>query len=118
MIPVNDVTGRIGQVYFGGAEIDLPSGALLALHLMALYAFDRALQLRGRSDAPQLALTLREREVLTLVAVGWSYEEIAGSLINTARTVKAHIKSCCEKPNAATRTQAVMIALRDRLISP
>ncbi|WP_027520724.1 LuxR family transcriptional regulator [Bradyrhizobium sp. Ec3.3] len=118
MIPVASPTGRMGQVYFGGAAIELPDRELPALHLMALYAFDRALRLRGRPDVPQLALSLREREVLTQAALGRSTDEIADALNITGRTVKAHIKSCCEKLGAATRTQAVMIAMRDRIISP
>ncbi|MGV7213113.1 helix-turn-helix transcriptional regulator [Bradyrhizobium sp. UFLA05-112] len=118
MIPVASPTGRMGQVYFGGAAIELPERELPALHLMALYAFDRALRLRGRPDVPQLALSLREREVLTHAALGRSTDEIADALSITGRTVKAHIKSCCEKLGAVTRTQAVMIAMRDRIISP
>ncbi|SFI58545.1 helix-turn-helix transcriptional regulator [Bradyrhizobium sp. cf659] len=118
VIPVISPAGRTGQVWFGGAEIDLPERDLPALHLMALYAFDRVLKLRGLPETPQLALSSREREVLTLAAVGRSSEEIADALAITGRTVKAHIKSCCKKLGAATRTQAVMIAMRDRIISP
>ncbi|OAF07807.1 transcriptional regulator [Bradyrhizobium centrolobii] len=118
MVPVASPAGRMGHVFFGGSEIDLPERELPALHLMALYAFDRALRLRGQPEAPKLALSLRECEVLTLAAIGRSTEEIAGALTITGRTVKAHIKSCCRKLGAATRTQAVMIAMRDRIISP
>jgi LuxR family transcriptional regulator, quorum-sensing system regulator BjaR1 len=118
VIPVTSPAGRAGQVWFGGAEIDLPERNLPALHLMALYAFDRVLKLRGLPEAPRLALSSREREVLTLAALGRSSEEIADALTITGRTVKAHVKSCCKKLGAATRTQAVMIAVRDRIISP
>jgi LuxR family quorum sensing-dependent transcriptional regulator len=118
VIPVTSPAGRAGQMWFGGAEIDLPERDLAALHLMALYAFDRVLKLRGLPEVPQIALSLREREVLTLAAVGRTSEQIGEALTITRRTVKAHIKSCCKKLGAATRTQAVMIAMRDRIISP
>jgi DNA-binding CsgD family transcriptional regulator len=118
MVPVVSPAGRIGQVWFGGREIDTPKHDLPALHYVALYAFDRVLKLRGVPDVPRLVLTLREREVLTLAAQGRSSEQIAEQLHITDRTVKEHIKKCCRKLGAATRTQAVMIAMRDRIIQP
>jgi LuxR family quorum sensing-dependent transcriptional regulator len=118
MIPVVSPGGRIGQVWFGGRKIDLPEDGLPALHLMAQYTFDRVRRLRGMPDLPQFVLTLREREVLTLAAQGGSNEQIAEQLKITTRTVKEHIKNCCRKLGAATRTQSVMIAMRDRIIQP
>jgi LuxR family quorum sensing-dependent transcriptional regulator len=118
MVPVVSPAGRIGHMWFGGRKVDLPEHALPALHYMALYAFDRVLKLRGRPDLPQLVLSLREREVLTLAAQGCSYDQIAEKLNITNRTVKEHIKRCCRKLGAATRTHAVMIAMRDRIILP
>ncbi|MDF0578344.1 helix-turn-helix transcriptional regulator [Bradyrhizobium yuanmingense] len=118
MVPIASPANRIGHVFFGGRAIDLPERDLAALHLMALYAFDRALTLRGQPEARTLALSLRECEVLTLAAIGRSTEDIADALAITPRTVKAHVKSCCKKLGATTRTQAVMIAMRDRMISP
>jgi DNA-binding CsgD family transcriptional regulator len=118
MIPVTSPGGRIGQVFFGGHEFDLAPDELRALHFMALYAFDRALQLSGRPDVPQLALTKREREVLTLVASGKTGEQIGEMLHITARTVVEHIKHCCRRLGAANRTHAVVIAIRDGIIQP
>jgi LuxR family quorum sensing-dependent transcriptional regulator len=117
-IPVASPAGRIGHVWFGGRKIDLPEGDLPALHYMALYAFDRVLKLRDLSDTSLAVLTLREREVLTLASQGYSSDQIAERLNITSRTVKQHIKRCCHKLGAATRTQAVMIAMRDRIIHP
>jgi LuxR family quorum sensing-dependent transcriptional regulator len=118
MIPVASPAGRMGHMWFGGRRIDLPERDLPALHFMALYAFDRVLRLRGRPDVPPMVLTSREREVLTLAALGYSSDQIAEKLNITGRTVKQHIKRCCHKLGAATRTQAVMIAMRDRIIHP
>jgi LuxR family quorum sensing-dependent transcriptional regulator len=118
VIPALAPSGRVGQVWFGGHEIDLDAQELSALHFISLYAFDRLLKLSGHPDTPQEALTSREREVLTLAALGRSTGAIAETLHITDRTVKEHIKMCCRKLGAANRTQAVMIAMRDRIISP
>jgi LuxR family quorum sensing-dependent transcriptional regulator len=54
------------------ASGDLPEREMPALHLMALYAFDKVLQLHRPQPQQQPYLTPREREVLTLVALGKS----------------------------------------------
>jgi LuxR family quorum sensing-dependent transcriptional regulator len=85
---------------------------------MAIYAFDRILRLRGPPARHPASLTSREREVLTLVANGKSTWEIGEALHISSRTVKEHMKHLCRKLGAVTRTQAVMIAVRDKIIQP
>jgi DNA-binding CsgD family transcriptional regulator len=63
-------------------------------------------------------MTPREREILKLVANGKSNWEVGEALHISSRTVKEHIKHLCRKLGAITRTQAVMIAVRDRIIQP
>lgn len=118
VVPVASPAGRLGQVWFGGREFDLPQYKLAALHLMAHYAFDRILRLKGLPIQPQHPLTRRELEVLTFVASGLTSAAIAARLSITERTVIAHITNSCRKLGAATRTQAVAIAVRDRIIQP
>ena len=118
VVPVVSYARRAGQVWFGGATLDLPDSELPALHLMAIYAFDRILKLHGSPVQHQASLTPREREILTLAANGRSTREIGEKLHITSRTVKEHIKHLCRKLGAATRTQAVMIAVRDKIIQP
>jgi DNA-binding CsgD family transcriptional regulator len=118
LIPVASTAGRTGQIWFGGRTLDLPEGQLPALHLMAIYAFDRILRLRGPPARHPASLTSREREVLTLVANGKSTWEIGEALHISSRTVKEHMKHLCRKLGAVTRTQAVMIAVRDKIIQP
>jgi DNA-binding CsgD family transcriptional regulator len=62
-------------------------------------------------------LTPRELEVLTWAARGKSAWEIAQILRITKRTVNEHAQTATRKLNAANRTQAVVIAVRDHLIS-
>ena len=63
------------------------------------------------------ALTPREVEVLTWVALGKSAWEI-GEILNIAkRTVDEHAQTAVRKLGAVNRTHAVAIAVRDRIIS-
>jgi len=64
----------------------------------------------------QVALTSRESEVLFWVANGKSAAEIAGILRISKRTVDEHVQTSIRKLEAANRTHAVAIALRDRII--
>lgn len=61
-------------------------------------------------------ITARESEVLEWVARGKSAREIAAILKITKRTVDAHVHSAIRKIGAVNRTNAVVIAIRDRII--
>jgi LuxR family quorum sensing-dependent transcriptional regulator len=116
VIPIVSPERRKGHVWVGGQSPQLPESDMPALHLMALYAFDRVLSLHSAHPKQAATLTPREREVLTWVALGKSNWEI-GMLLNISRrTVKQHITHCYEKLGAVTRAHAVMIALRDKII--
>src|SRR6202163_4540556 len=61
---------------------------------------------------PQIALTLRETEVLELVAKGLGNKEIAERLGTATGTIKIHLQNILEKLSASDRTQAVTIAIQ------
>ena len=65
---------------------------------------------------PEVALTAREVEVLSLVARGFGNKEAADQLGTAAGTVKAHVQSILSKLGANDRTHAVTIALRRGII--
>jgi DNA-binding CsgD family transcriptional regulator len=61
-------------------------------------------------------ITSRERDVLELVANGYSTAEIAQALWITEDTVRTHIKRILVRLDARTRAHAVAIAYREGLI--
>jgi NarL family two-component system response regulator LiaR len=62
-------------------------------------------------------LTERELDVLRLIAQGRSNREIAGQLVITEMTVRAHVSNILGKLHLASRTQAALYALREGLAS-
>jgi PAS domain S-box-containing protein len=67
--------------------------------------------------APTPSLTGRERQVLALVADGYTNDRVAAELGITAETVQSHVRNVMGKLEADSRTQAVATALRQSLIS-
>jgi DNA-binding NarL/FixJ family response regulator len=61
-------------------------------------------------------LTAREREVLILIAEGYSNFQIAEGLFISVGTVKNHSKSIFRKLNVHTRVEAVLLGLKHGLV--
>lgn len=61
-------------------------------------------------------LTDREREVLGLVARGWSNRKVAAELFIAENTVKNHVRNILDKLHLGSRTEAAMFAVRGGLI--
>ena len=61
-------------------------------------------------------LTSRELEVLKLVAKGKSNREIADELYISENTVKNHVRNILEKLHLHSRMEAVLYAVRERLL--
>jgi len=76
-------------------------------------------ELSGKAEAATLIapLTTRETEVLNYVAQGYSNKQIAAKLDISEQTIKNHVASIMMKLNANARTQAVVIAVQQGLIS-
>jgi DNA-binding NarL/FixJ family response regulator len=54
-------------------------------------------------------LTPREREVLDLIAAGWSNAEITNRLVLSPKTVRNHVSSVFAKLGARTRAEAIVL---------
>ncbi len=85
---------------------------------MAIKLLDEFKQM-SRSDrqaVPTPRLTDRELEVLRYVAQGLNNREIAKQLFISENTVKNHVRNILEKLQLHSRMEAVMYAVREKLL--
>lgn len=69
-----------------------------------------------RRNSPGADLTQRERELLALMARGLSNQEISNRLAIAMPTVKFHVTNILAKLHADNRTEAVLTALKHKLV--
>jgi DNA-binding NarL/FixJ family response regulator len=73
----------------------------------------------GQPSTPALGLlTEREREVLTLVGMGLSNDEIARRLVVSPLTAKTHVSRAMVKLGVRDRAQLVVLAYESGLVRP
>jgi NarL family two-component system response regulator LiaR len=70
-----------------------------------------------REPSPGADLTQRERELLALMARGLSNQEISNRLAIAMPTVKFHVTNILAKLHADNRTEAVLTALKHKLVA-
>jgi len=70
---------------------------------------------QGGADVDDVVLTMREQEILRLVARGLSNDGIAGELMVSENTVKSHIKNILAKLHMKNRNEAANYANRSGL---
>src|SRR5919202_4142411 len=100
-----------------------PSELTSALNLVAqggTYVDPRLRPALLSRPATQLmpSLSKREREIMGLLAPGYTGEQVAEHLVLSSETVKTHIRNAMTKLEASTRVHAIAIALREGFISP
>jgi DNA-binding NarL/FixJ family response regulator len=85
---------------------------------MAIKLLDEFKQLShgDRQPVPGPRLTDRELEVLRLVGQGLSNREVGKVLFISENTVKNHVRNMLEKLQLHSRIEAVMYAVRERLL--
>jgi LuxR family quorum sensing-dependent transcriptional regulator len=112
---IHGLNGFEACLSMSGPHLELTPQTKPALHLMAIYAFERARLILAPSPQSN-PLTAREKETLRWAALGKSAADTGEILGVTERTVTAHIGSACQKLSAANKTHAVARALQHRLI--
>jgi DNA-binding NarL/FixJ family response regulator len=113
-IPLDEVAGAVRAVH-GGQSLINPSMAGKLLTEFATLA-RRDAEEEPAKHAPAPKLTDREMEVLRLVARGMNNRDIAKELFISENTVKNHVRNILEKLQIHSRMEAVMIAVREKLI--
>lgn len=101
------------------AAIEAAAAGLVALHPDAVEALLPAASPAARAppaSPQQQALTPREIEVLGMMAEGLGNKEIAWRLGLSEHTVKFHVSAIFAKLNATSRTEAVILGIRQGLI--
>ncbi len=112
--------GATGYLFKDVDEDDLISAIRLANQGTGVVAPEamQALVRRAQNedDSYAVKLTDREHETLGLVARGLTNPQIADKLVVSISTVNFHVHNVLDKLGAKTRTEAVVIALREGLI--
>jgi len=75
------------------------------------------LSLRSEAESFISPLTPREMEILRHIAQGYLNKQIAAELDISEQTIKNHVTSILRKLNANARTEAVVVAIKQGLIS-
>jgi DNA-binding NarL/FixJ family response regulator len=112
-IPLDEVADVVRAVHDGQSLINPSMAGKLLTEFATLAKRDdeeRAQQI------PAPKLTDREMQVLKLVARGMNNRDIAKELFISENTVKNHVRNILEKLQIHSRMEAVMIAVREKLI--
>jgi DNA-binding NarL/FixJ family response regulator len=113
----HDLLAAIRSVAAGDAAIS-PRIAHRMLELFSPHLPVKASATPSGVDPRLSALTLREVDVLRILAGGLSNAEIAGRLFLSEATVKTHIGRILTKLGLRDRVQAVVLAFETGLVAP
>ncbi len=111
-----DYSGSRDLIRADGTSVRVAFAARLALvggRRLAVYvANDNSeRELEGGHVKTELPLTDREREVVTLIALGRQTNEIAADLHISPETVRSHVRNAMSKLDVHTRAQLVAVTL-------
>src|SRR6201995_5574504 len=116
-IPLDEVAAAVRSVHGGQSLINPSMAGKLLTEFAALNRRDQEDEAEERpQQVPAPKLTDREMEVLKLVARGMNNRDIAKELFISENTVKNHVRNILEKLQIHSRMEAVMIAVRQKLI--
>ncbi len=107
----------IGGYLLGNCGLNELADAVRAVGRGSPYLSEAAAALVAKS-LTRTPLTMRESEILRLIASGMSNKWIASELDIALGTVKAHANAILDKLGARSRTQATVIAAQQGLLGP
>jgi len=112
-IPLDEVADTVRAVHGGQSLINPSMAGKLLTEFAALARRDGEERVQ---EVPAPRLTEREMQVLKLVARGMNNRDIAKELFISENTVKNHVRNILEKLQIHSRMEAVMVAVREKLI--
>ncbi|WP_422768710.1 response regulator [Plantactinospora sp. WMMC1484] len=102
-----------------GVRVVARGDALIAPSITRRLISEFTARVAHPDPGPRLrALTVREREVMTLVAAGLSNDEIAARLVLSPATAKTHVSRIMTKTGVRDRAQLVILAYESGLAVP
>lgn len=108
-VPARQLVEAVRAVVSGGALLS----PQITLRMIREFARRPS---RQRRDELLSALTARETEVLTLIAIGLANQEIADRLVISDATVKTHVARILQKLGLRDRVQAVVLAYESGVV--
>jgi DNA-binding NarL/FixJ family response regulator len=108
-VAIDEIADAIRSVAAGNALVS-PS---MTTKLLAEFS---VLSRRLEAEHDGRSLTVRELEVLRLIARGMSNKDIAAELVISENTVRNHVRNILEKLEVRSRVEAAMYAVREKLV--
>jgi DNA-binding NarL/FixJ family response regulator len=106
--PPSKLLEAINDVYEGGS----PMSSQIARQVITAFKESKDV----KDESPDYKLSSREKEVITLLASGNNYQQIADQLFISVDTVRHHIKNIYKKLHVHTQSEAVAKAIRKKII--
>lgn len=112
----------LGLIYRGlndedNADLELSAARWIFEQLHARHDLERIDRLISRKKEPgNHTLTLREIQVLNLIASGRTNKSVAGELFISNRTVDRHVSNIFNKLGVSSRAEAIATALRNKIL--
>ena len=115
-VKTDDLVDTIRRVARGEHPINESLTTRPKLAEQVLHQFQE-LSWRSETEDFLSPLTPREKEILDYIAQGYLNKQIAAELDISEQTIKNHVTSILRKLNANARTEAVVVAIKQGLIS-
>ncbi len=106
-IPPEDILNSIREIFEGGA----PMTPTIAIKVLRMFKYNLD---RGADES--FNLSLREKEILKCLVEGMSYKLIADACFISIETVSGHIKNIYKKLQVHSKSEAVIKAIKGKIV--